>query len=128
MNFDDDLLTIKKTKINNKMSGIKEKQNATAFSESSIKLEEKLKNASNTECLSESSYNTKKVELNCKENNEQIEDIKNEQFYVKGKEYWQNVEPTVDGMLGGLAHVSGVDIAESTKFLKQFVKVCVAIF
>lgn len=57
-----------------------------------------------------------------------MEDMKtevdeNNVFYERGKEYWKGVEASVDGMLGGLGHVSGVDLAESCKFLRQFIKV-----
>ncbi|ESO08956.1 hypothetical protein HELRODRAFT_185381 [Helobdella robusta] len=43
-------------------------------------------------------------------------------FYENGKKYWDSVPATVDGMLGGLSHVSSVDIGESIKFLKQFIQ------
>lgn len=46
-------------------------------------------------------------------------------FYQNGKKYWESISPTVDGMLGGLSHLSSVDIAESTRFLKQFL--CVSV-
>ena len=46
-----------------------------------------------------------------------------DEFYGRGKQYWDGVEASVNGVLGGLGHVSGIDIAESTKFLKQFIKV-----
>lgn len=38
----------------------------------------------------------------------------------KSKVYWENVEPTVSGMLGGFSRVSPTDISESRKFLSQF--------
>lgn len=37
----------------------------------------------------------------------------------------QNVSPTVDGMLGGFAFVSPVDIDGSTEFIKDFLEVCI---
>ena len=38
----------------------------------------------------------------------------------KSKIYWENVEPTVNGMLGGFSRISPTDISESRKFLSQF--------
>lgn len=35
----------------------------------------------------------------------------------------KNVSPTVDGMLGGHAYISPVDIKGSTEFLKEFFEV-----
>lgn len=40
-------------------------------------------------------------------------------FYNAGKEYWEKVSPTVDGMLGGFAFISAADIKGSKQFLKQ---------
>ena len=37
--------------------------------------------------------------------------------------YFQNVSPTVDGMLGGHAYVSPVDIEASTHFIHEFFEV-----
>lgn len=39
---------------------------------------------------------------------------------VKSKEYWDNVEPTVDGMLGGFSRIHHADMDGSRKFLRQF--------
>lgn len=39
---------------------------------------------------------------------------------VKSKVYWERVEPTVNGMLGGFSRISPTDISESRKFLSQF--------
>ncbi|KAG8512748.1 N-terminal Xaa-Pro-Lys N-methyltransferase 1 [Galemys pyrenaicus] len=52
---------------------------------------------------------------------EVIEDEK--QFYSKAKTYWKEVPPTVDGMLGGYGHISGIDISSSRKFLQRFLRV-----
>ncbi|XP_054996838.1 N-terminal Xaa-Pro-Lys N-methyltransferase 1 [Sorex araneus] len=49
---------------------------------------------------------------------EVIEDEK--RFYAKAKTYWQEVPPTVDGMLGGYGHISAIDISSSRKFLLRF--------
>ena len=38
---------------------------------------------------------------------------------------FQNVSPTVDGMLGGFAFVSPVDIDGSTEFIKEFLEVSI---
>ena len=38
----------------------------------------------------------------------------------------QGVSPTVDGMLGGFAFLSPVDVDGSTEFLKEFLEVCVS--
>ena len=39
---------------------------------------------------------------------------------------FQGVSPTVDGMLGGFAFLSPVDVDGSTEFLKEFLEVCVS--
>jgi len=44
-------------------------------------------------------------------------------FYQDGAEYWTKVEPTVDGMLGGLGYLSDIDIKNSERFLKTLFKV-----
>eukprot|EP01130_Rhizamoeba_saxonica_P016276 TRINITY_DN7490_c0_g1_i1.p1 TRINITY_DN7490_c0_g1~~TRINITY_DN7490_c0_g1_i1.p1 ORF type:complete len:275 (-),score=59.12 TRINITY_DN7490_c0_g1_i1:26-850(-) len=44
-----------------------------------------------------------------------------EQWYEKSKEYWENIEPTVNGMLGGYEHISAADIVGSFSFLKMFI-------
>ena len=38
--------------------------------------------------------------------------------YSKAAEYWNDIPPTIDGMLGGFAKISGTDIDGSSKFLK----------
>ena len=38
----------------------------------------------------------------------------------KSKEYWSQVEPTVNGMLGGFSRIQGIDIDGSKKFLEHF--------
>ncbi|XP_064649211.1 N-terminal Xaa-Pro-Lys N-methyltransferase 1-B-like [Lineus longissimus] len=43
-------------------------------------------------------------------------------FYDDAKKYWGGVPATVDGMLGGFAHISNTDINGSTKFLRQFIR------
>ena len=44
-------------------------------------------------------------------------------FYDDAKKYWDDIPPTVDGMLGGFSHISNTDIDGSAKFIRQFVKV-----
>jgi len=39
---------------------------------------------------------------------------------IKSKEYWDAVEPTVNGMLGGFSRINHVDIQGSKKFLQHF--------
>ncbi|XP_015785197.1 N-terminal Xaa-Pro-Lys N-methyltransferase 1-A [Tetranychus urticae] len=43
-------------------------------------------------------------------------------FYDKGANYWKTVDATIDGMLGGFAHISNIDIKGSKKFLSQFIE------
>jgi len=40
-------------------------------------------------------------------------------WYGKAVVYWDGVDATVDGVLGGFGHVTGVDLKESDAFLKQ---------
>jgi hypothetical protein len=42
---------------------------------------------------------------------------------IPGLFYFQNVSPTVDGMLGGHAYVSPMDIEASTHFIHEFFEV-----
>ena len=49
----------------------------------------------------------------------------NTKFYGDAKEYWSNVEPTVDGMLGGFSHISNTDLAGSAAFVREFIKVSI---
>eukprot|EP01133_Synstelium_polycarpum_P013415 gene13415-15807_t len=44
---------------------------------------------------------------------------KDEKWYSLADKYWSTVEPTVDGMLGGLSYVSDADVETSTAFLKE---------
>jgi len=45
-------------------------------------------------------------------------DETNTEYYSRAADYWQNVTPTIDGMLGGFAKISHTDIDGSNKFLK----------
>ncbi|CAL1547745.1 unnamed protein product [Lymnaea stagnalis] len=44
-------------------------------------------------------------------------------FYSDAKDYWANVTPTIDGMLGGFAKISPTDINGSKIFLRPFLKI-----
>ena len=56
--------------------------------------------------------------------NEFIDEIKwTNKFYNDAREYWSNIDATVDGMLGGFEHVSDDDVAESQEFLQALFKV-----
>ncbi|GAQ92664.1 hypothetical protein KFL_010870010 [Klebsormidium nitens] len=57
--------------------------------------------------------------LEAGEGDEAKEKQKKEEWYRNGVAYWENVEASVDGVLGGYGHVSSVDIAESEAFLKE---------
>lgn len=46
------------------------------------------------------------------------DEFKKSDWYRKGVSYWQGVEATVDGVLGGYAHVSHADIKASEAFLR----------
>ena len=54
-----------------------------------------------------------------------MEDKPTDKFYDNAKRYWEDIPPTVDGMLGGLSHISSTDIGGSAKFLKRFIRVIV---
>ncbi|XP_031143174.1 N-terminal Xaa-Pro-Lys N-methyltransferase 1 [Sander lucioperca] len=41
-------------------------------------------------------------------------------FYSKAEDYWREVPPTVDGMLGGYGSISSIDINGSKAFLQKF--------
>lgn len=43
-------------------------------------------------------------------------------FYTDAVKYWSEIPPTVDGMLGGFAHISQTDIYGSRLFLKQILR------
>jgi len=44
------------------------------------------------------------------------------EYYNKAASYWENVNPTIDGMLGGFAKISPTDIEGSSKLLKALLK------
>lgn len=41
------------------------------------------------------------------------------EFYGKAQKYWSEIPATVNGMLGGLGHISTIDVKGSTQFLKE---------
>ena len=57
-----------------------------------------------------------KKELGKNEENSETVGSK-EEWYAKALEYWKGVKNDYNGVLGGLAHISGFDIMESTKTL-----------
>ena len=44
-------------------------------------------------------------------------------FYDDALNYWSQIDPSINGMLGGFAQISSTDIAGSSKFLRNFIKV-----
>ncbi|RKP07881.1 alpha-N-methyltransferase NTM1 [Thamnocephalis sphaerospora] len=42
-------------------------------------------------------------------------------WYADARTYWENVTPTVDGMLGGYGQLTNVDARDSIRFLDEFV-------
>ena len=44
-------------------------------------------------------------------------------YYKDAASYWGNVDPSVNGMLGGFGEISSIDIEGSSKFLKGLYKV-----
>lgn len=49
--------------------------------------------------------------------------MNNKEFYTKGKEYWENIPATIDGMLGGYSNVLNADVQASSRFLSSFLNV-----
>jgi hypothetical protein len=41
------------------------------------------------------------------------------QWYAQSTDYWAKVNATVGGVLGGFGHLSGVDVKESSAFIKR---------
>ncbi|KAI8974730.1 alpha-N-methyltransferase NTM1 [Pilobolus umbonatus] len=41
-------------------------------------------------------------------------------WYVNAQTYWNNVTPTVDGMLGGFSQINPIDTQGSLDFIKEF--------
>ncbi|XP_044268524.1 N-terminal Xaa-Pro-Lys N-methyltransferase 1 isoform X2 [Tribolium madens] len=45
--------------------------------------------------------------------------VDDETFYSNAVQYWSEIPPTIDGMLGGFGHISQTDIRDSKLLLKQ---------
>lgn len=43
-------------------------------------------------------------------------------FYTNAQQYWSNIEPTLDGMLGGLSVIDTADVKGSSRFLNELFK------
>jgi len=56
------------------------------------------------------------------ESESRILDVKDQPFYSDAAKYWANIEPTDDGMLGGLGHLSRIDVQNSERILKTVFK------
>lgn len=48
--------------------------------------------------------------------------FKSPDFYSNAQKYWSNIEPTIDGMLGGLSMIDATDVKGSTQFLSELFK------
>jgi len=46
----------------------------------------------------------------------------NNDYYDKAAKHWEQIDPTIDGMLGGFGKISHLDIDGSSKFLKNLLK------
>lgn len=46
-------------------------------------------------------------------------DTSGKEFYGKAQKYWSEIPATVNGMLGGLGHISTIDVKGSKQFLKE---------
>lgn len=46
-----------------------------------------------------------------------------DEWYSKGHDYWNSVDATVDGVLGGFGHLDGPDITDSRAFLQALPKI-----
>ncbi|EGG24482.1 hypothetical protein DFA_02725 [Cavenderia fasciculata] len=51
---------------------------------------------------------------------EQNKDKQDNKWYTLADDYWKTVEPTIEGMLGGLGYVSDKDVTTSNLFLEEF--------
>ena len=58
------------------------------------------------------------------ESNGELESITGQkEFYEHAAKYWDQIPPTVDGMLGGFGFISQKDIFGSKQFLKKLFEV-----
>ena len=44
-------------------------------------------------------------------------------FYEEAKSYWEDISPTVNGMLGGYGNISSIDVKGSINFIKPMLLV-----
>ncbi|KAJ1498205.1 hypothetical protein HMI56_005132, partial [Coelomomyces lativittatus] len=42
-------------------------------------------------------------------------------WYSEAADYWKNVEPTVDGMLGGFSDLDSIDVKASSEFILSLI-------
>eukprot|EP01087_Luapelamoeba_hula_P022722 TRINITY_DN8214_c0_g1_i1.p1 TRINITY_DN8214_c0_g1~~TRINITY_DN8214_c0_g1_i1.p1 ORF type:complete len:343 (-),score=77.47 TRINITY_DN8214_c0_g1_i1:1023-2051(-) len=54
------------------------------------------------------------------EEEEEVKPVDTTPWYSKSDAYWKNVEPTVDGVLGGFGFLSPIDIRTSRAFIARF--------
>ena len=74
-------------------------------------------------CIAQDKFlSTKSLKLKSRMS-EPTETIDAKISYKQAADYWSNVDPTVDGMLGGFGKISQIDIEGSSKFLKALFKV-----
>lgn len=58
------------------------------------------------------------------ENDENVKfSISSNIFYEKAEKYWANVDPTLNGVLGGFGWISSADVRGSDNFLTKVLKV-----
>nr|CAG4649724.1 EOG090X0EJQ [Scapholeberis mucronata]SVE93909.1 EOG090X0EJQ [Scapholeberis mucronata] len=60
---------------------------------------------------------------NCESSPSALDPHKDSAFYLDAAKYWEQVPPTVDGMLGGLSKISDVDLKGSQRFLNSLYQV-----
>lgn len=57
------------------------------------------------------------------DNSEYVGNQERPSFYEDGAKYWEGIEATVEGMLGGFADISDIDTSASKRFLREFCEV-----
>ncbi|KAL4206573.1 DUF858-domain-containing protein [Rhizopus microsporus] len=48
--------------------------------------------------------------------------MKKPEWYTDAQNYWKNVPPTIDGMLGGFQMIDPIDVKGSLEFIKEYVE------
>ncbi|KAK7094851.1 N-terminal Xaa-Pro-Lys N-methyltransferase 1-like [Littorina saxatilis] len=71
----------------------------------------------------EDQHMEEKAEAGKVEDSEADLPVKDQKFYTDAKEYWDSVNPTIDGMLGGYAKISPTDINGSRAFMRPLLKI-----